>query len=173
MSLKGKRVIILVEAEYQDLEVHYPRLRLLEEGVEVHVVGTGSARIYKGKYGYPIEADIDAGLVNVADVDAVIIPGGWAPDRLRQYRPVLTLIQKINEAGKLIGCICHGGWVLASANVVDGRKLTSYIAIRDDLKNAGATWMDAEVVIDKNLITSRTPNDLPVFMREIIRALNG
>jgi protease I len=171
MSIKGKRMAILVEADYQDLEVHYPRLRLIEEGVEVQIIGTGSARRYVGKWGYPIDVDIDAGSADERTLDGIVIPGGWAPDRLRQSKEVLKLVREIDAEGKLIGCICHGGWVLSSAGIVKGRRLTSYSAIRDDLVNAGAKWVDREVVVDGHLITSRKPEDLPAFMRAIIRAL--
>ena len=173
MSLIGKRVAILVEAEYQDLEVHYPRLRLKEEGAEVIVVGTGSARRYVGKYGYPVDVNRDAKDVDPTTLDGLIIPGGWAPDRMRQSLDMLELVMAMARSGKVIGCICHGGWVLSSANVVQGRRLTSYIAIRDDLVHAGADWVDEEVVVDGNLITSRKPDDLPAFMRAIIKALGG
>jgi len=173
MSLQGKRVAILVEAGYQDMEVHYPRYRLMEAGVRVVLVGTGSAEHYVGKYGYPLQVEMDASRLSTSDFDGVIIPGGWAPDKLRLCAPMLDFVRDLNAAGKTIGCICHGGWVLASANIVRGRRLTSFIAIKDDLVNAGADWTDAEVVVDGNLITSRMPDDLPAFMREVIRALSG
>lgn len=171
MSLNGKRIVILVESDFQDIEVHYPRLRLIEEGADVYVVGTGSAPSYKGKYGTSVSVNIDVKSVDVEWVDCVIIPGGWAPDRLRQSKGMVNLVAKVNDRGRIIGCICHGGWLLASANVIKGKKLTSYFAIRDDLVNAGAEWVDEEVTVDGNLITSRNPDDLPAFMREIIRAL--
>lgn len=172
MVLKGKRVAILVEADYQDLEVHYPRLRLLEEGAEVWVVGTGSSRRYVGKYGYPVEVDRSIDEVDASEVDGVVIPGGWAPDKLRMSSGVLNLVRGMMRAGKVVACICHGGWVLASAEVVKGRRVTSYQAIKDDLIHAGAEWVDEEVVVDGKLITSRKPEDLPAFMRETIAALS-
>lgn len=172
MSLKGKRIAILVEADYQDMEVHYPRYRMIEEGAEVVVVGTGSAERYTGKYGYPVAVDTVAGAVDPARFDGVIIPGGWAPDKMRLCKPMIEFIRSMMAGNKVIGCICHGGWVLTSADVVRNRELTSYEAIRDDLVNAGADWIDAEVVVDGNLITSRKPDDLPAFMREVIRALS-
>lgn len=171
MRLSGKRVAVLVEADYQDLEVHYPRLRLLEEGADVWIVGTGSATLYKGKYGYPVEIDRSVQEVKGEELDGIVIPGGWAPDKLRMSEEVLELVREMMRRGKVIACICHGGWVLASADVVRGKRVTSYRAIRDDLIHAGAQWMDAEVVVDGNLITSRKPEDLPAFMRETIRAL--
>lgn len=171
MRLSGKRVAVLVEADYQDLEVHYPRLRLLEEGAEVWIVGTGSAFLYKGKYGYPVEADRSVREVKAEVIDGIVIPGGWAPDKLRMSEEVLELVREMMRRGKVIACICHGGWVLASADVVRGKRVTSYKAIKDDLIHAGAQWVDEEVVVDGNLITSRKPEDLPAFMRETIRAL--
>ncbi len=173
MSLQGKRVAILVEADYQDMEVHYPRYRLIEEEALVMVVGTGSADRYVGKYGYPVQVDVDAAGLHSADYDGVIIPGGWAPDKLRLCTPMIEFVQKMAAKGKTIGCICHGGWVLASADVVRGKHLTSFAAIRDDLVHAGAIWSDSEVVVDGKLVTSRKPDDLPAFMREVIRALRG
>lgn len=173
MLLKDKRAAVLVEADYQDMEVHYPRYRLIEEGAEVWVVGTGSASRYVGKYGYPVEVDRSADRVRAEDLNAVIIPGGWAPDRLRTSPSVLNLVRGMMKAGKVVGCICHGGWVLASADVVRGRRVTSFAAIRDDLIHAGAEWSDAEVVVDGNLVTSRKPDDLPAFMRAVIAALVG
>jgi protease I len=173
MSLKGKRIGILVEADYQDLEVHYPRLRLLEEQADVIIVGTGTATEYRGKYGYPVAVDIDIHKLDPATLDAIIIPGGWAPDRLRQSKWMVELVRYCAKSGKVIGCICHGGWLLASADVVRGKTLTSYHAIRDDMTNAGANWVDNEVVVDGKLITSRKPDDLPAFVKAIIKALQG
>jgi len=173
MSLSDKRIAILVEADYQDMEVHYPRYRLIEEGAKVVIVGTGSAERYTGKYGYPVQVELDASKLNASDFDGVIIPGGWAPDKLRMCQPMVNFVREINASGKVIGCICHGGWVLSSADIVKGRRLTSYQAIKDDLVHAGANWTDAEVIVDGNLITSRKPDDLPAFMRSIIMALAG
>jgi protease I len=173
MLLKGKRIALLVEADYQDMEVHYPRYRLIEEGAVVVTIGTGSAGKYTGKWGYPVAVDMQAGDIDLPEFDGVVIPGGWAPDKMRLCRPMLDLVRELDAAEKPIGCICHGGWVLASAGVAKGRKLTSYEAIRDDLVNAGAVWSDAEVVVDRNLVTSRKPDDLPAFMRELIKLLAG
>jgi protease I len=169
MSLQGKTFAVLVEQDYQDLEVWYPVLRLREAGATVHLVGTGSAAEYKSKHGYPAKPDITADNVDASEFDGLVIPGGWAPDRLRQYESVLTLVRDMHTAKKPIACICHGGWVLASADIVRSRNLTSYIAIKDDLLHAGAHWQDAEVVVDGNLVTARKPDDLPAFMREYLR----
>lgn len=172
MGLRGKRVAVLVEDFYQDLEVWYPLLRLREEGVKITVIGP-QKRSYKGKYGYPIEAEADETAAKVSDFDAVVIPGGWAPDRLRLSKKLVEFVRQMDKAGKVVASICHGGWVLASAGIVKGRTVTSYIAIKDDLVNAGARFVDKEVVRDGNLITSRKPDDLPVFLKEIIKTLSG
>ena len=173
MELEGKRVALLVEADYQDLEVWYPKLRLTEAGAEVVTVGTVTGPDYKGKWGYPITVDTMASEVSADQFDAVVIPGGWAPDRLRQHTYVLDLVRGINDAGKPVAAICHAGWVLVSAGIARDKTLTSYVAIKDDLTAAGANWVDREVVVDGNLITSRTPDDLPAFCRELIRMLKG
>ncbi len=172
MSLSGKKVFILVERDYQDLEVWYPLLRLREEGVEVVTVGSGWSKEFRGKYGYPIEVAAAAEEVNVDDFDAVIIPGGWAPDYLRRYSAVVELVRQAYEKGKVIASICHGGSLLVSAGIVKGKRLTSFMAIKEDLVAAGADYVDAEVVRDGNLITSRKPEDLPAFCKEIIAALS-
>ena len=173
MRLVGKRVAVLAEADYQDLEVWYPILRLREEGAEVLVVGSGASASFTGKYGYPIQVDQNADEVDAALLDGVVVPGGWAPDRLRQHESVLDIVRRLDAAGKLVASICHGGWVLASAGIVKGRTVTGYRAIRDDLVNAGAKYVDAECVRDKNLITARIPDDLPAFMRASIAFLEG
>ncbi|HET6277375.1 MAG TPA: type 1 glutamine amidotransferase domain-containing protein [Candidatus Polarisedimenticolia bacterium] len=166
---KGK-VAILVENDYQDQEVWVPLFRLREEGYETVVVGTGAAQ-YTSKYGYPIKADVAAARVSSGEFKGIIIPGGWAPDRLRQDPAVLKLVRELSQAGRVVAAICHAGWVLASAGVAKGRKLTAYKAIKDDMVHAGAEFIDAEVVRDGNLITSRTPDDLPAFCRAVIGAL--
>ena len=166
---KGK-VAILVENDYQDQEVWVPLYRLREEGYDTLVVGTGAPQ-YASKYGYPIKADAAAAQVRSDDLAGVVIPGGWAPDRLRQDPAVLKLVRDLFEKRRVVASICHGGWVLASAGVARGRRLTAFQAIRDDMVHAGAEFVDQEVVRDGNLITSRKPDDLPAFCREIIRAL--
>jgi protease I len=171
MKLKGKKVAILVERDYQDLEVWYPALRLREEGATVKFVGTGSGE-YKGKFGYPVSVDIAADKVSAKDFDAVIIPGGWAPDFLRRFETILRFVRDMHTAGKVVAAVCHAGWVLASANIVKGKTLTCFSAIKDDVVNAGGNFVDKEVVVDGNLITSRKPDDLPAFCREIIAALS-
>src|SRR5262245_7887515 len=167
--MKG-RVAVLVENEYQDMEVWVPLYRLREAGYETVTVGP-RAIDYASKHGYPVKAQIAAADCKADDYLGVVIPGGWAPDRLRQDAGVLDLVRKLFEKRKVVASICHGGWVLASAGVARGRRLTSYKAIRDDMIHAGADFVDQEVVRDGNLITSRTPDDLPAFCREIVKAL--
>jgi len=171
MSLEGKRVAVLAEEMYQELELWYPLLRLREAGAEVKVIGTGSAETYGSKHGYPVTVDASADEVSADDFDAVIIPGGYAPDRMRRYPALVNFVREMNAQGKVVAAICHAGWVLVSADILKGRRATCFFAIKDDLVNAGATYLDQEVVVDGNLITSRTPDDLPAFCRAIIAAL--
>ncbi len=171
MELKDKRVAILAENLYQELELWYPLLRMREAGAEVTVVGTGSADTYTSKHGYPAAVDAVASEVTAGDFDALIIPGGYAPDLMRRYPAMVNLVREVFAQGKVVAAICHAGWMLASADVLKGKKATCFYAIKDDLVNAGATYVDQEVVQDGNLITSRTPADLPAFCRAIIAAL--
>jgi protease I len=173
MELQGKRIALLVEADFQDLEVWYPKLRLTEAGAEVVTIGTITGPNYKGKYGLSITADKMASEVSADDFDAIVIPGGWAPDSLRQHSYVIDLVKKIYDAGKPVAAICHAGSVLVSADIARDKTLTSFVAVKDDLIHAGANWVDREVVVDGNLITSRKPDDLPAFCRELIRMLKG
>lgn len=172
MGLEGKRVAILAENMYHELELWVPLYRLQEAGAETVIVGTGSADTYKSKLGYPVEVDLAADQVNASDVDAVIIPGGYAPDLMRRYPAMVSLVSEAFAQGKIVAAICHAGWVLASADVLKGKKATCFFAIKDDLVNAGATYVDTEVVRDGNLITSRMPSDLPAFCRTIVEALD-
>lgn len=167
----AKKIAILVEDIYQVLEVWYPLLRLREAGFEVLSVGTGSKNSYKSKEGYEITVDTSINKIKVEDFAAVVIPGGYAPDILRRYPKVVNFVQGMFKAQRIVAAICHGGWVLASADILKGKKVTGFFAIKDDLIHAGAEFLDQEVVVDKNLITSRKPEDLPAFLREIIKAL--
>ncbi len=172
MELRGKRVAVLAENMYQELELWYPLLRLREAGAETFVVGTGSADTFTSKHGYPVEVDVVADQVDASDVDAVVIPGGYSPDLMRRYPAMVKLVREAFEQGKVVAAICHAGWMLASAGVLEGKEATCFFAIKDDLINAGADYVDAEVVRDGNLITSRMPSDLPAFCRTIIEALS-
>ncbi len=163
-------VAVLVENDYQDMEVWVPLYRLREEGYRTVVVGPQAGE-YSSKHGYPIRAEVAASQAKIDDFNGIIVPGGWAPDRLRQDEAVLALVRGLHEKKKVVAAICHAGWVLASAGIVKGRRLTCHQAIRDDLRNAGAEVLDQEVVRDGNLITSRKPDDLPAFCREIVKAL--
>jgi len=167
-----RKVAVLVEDHYQVLEVWYPYLRLREEGIEAVFVGTGKGK-YQSKEGYPVEEEISVRNVDFTDFDGVVIPGGYAPDILRRYNEITDFVKDMFKQGKLVASICHGGWVLVSADVLGGRKATSFSAIKDDVVNAGAKFLDEEVVVDDNLITSRNPYDLPAFCRESIKFLKG
>ncbi len=170
MSLNGLRIAVLAENEYEDLELQYPLLRLREAGAETVLVGP-VAGTYTSKHGYPAKAEVGAEQVSAAQFAAVVVPGGFAPDRLRRYPAVLKLVKDLDAQGKVVAAICHAGWVLVSAGVLKGKIATSTPAIKDDMINAGAEWVDREVVRDGLLITSRRPDDLPAFCREIIAAL--
>ena len=168
--LQNKKVMIFAENYYEDLELWYPKIRLTEEGTKVIVAGTGE-KTYKGKNGYPIEVDGNIKDYKAKDFDALVIPGGWAPDELRQYKEVIDFVRDMHKEGKVITAICHAPWVLLSAGVIKGKKITCTSAIKDDIVNAGAIYYNKEVVVDGNIITSRMPNDLPAFCIEIIKAL--
>jgi protease I len=173
MTLKGMRVAALVEETYEDLELWYPVLRLREAGAEVRIIGPKAGETYKSKHGYGAKADLGMDDATPADFDALVIPGGYAPDRMRRHAAMLNFVRGMHEAKKPIAFICHAGWVPISAGIVRGRTVTSVSAIKDDLVNAGAQWIDQEVVVDGNLVTSRTPPDLPAFCRELIKVLSG
>ena len=171
MKLSGKRIAMLAEDQYEDLELWYPLLRMQEAGAEVSVIGMPGVEAYQSKHGYPARVDVSIEEVTAQDFDAVIVPGGYAPDRIRRHEPILALVRDVFRRGGVVAMICHGGWVPISAGIVENRTVTSVSAIRDDLRNAGASWVDREVVQDGNLISSRSPQDLPAFCRTIIAAL--
>lgn len=171
MRLKGKKVVILIENNYQDLEFWVPYYRLKEEGAEVTVVGSGSSRTYTSKYGYPVDVEKEAKDIDMSKYDGVVIPGGYAPDLMRRYPEMVRIVREADQKGKVISAICHAGWMLVSAGILKGKKATGFFAIKDDLVNAGARYVDEEVVRDGKLITSRKPDDLPAFCRETIEAL--
>lgn len=171
MNLTGKRIAILAENLYQEMELWVPYYRLKEEGAEVKVVGTGGAKAYTSKHGYPVTVDVQAETVSAVEFDAVIVPGGYAPDLMRRSEAMVRLVGEAFQQGKLVAAICHAGWMLVSAGILKGKTATSFFSIKDDMVNAGAAWVDREVVVDGNLITSRKPDDLPAFCREIVKAL--
>jgi protease I len=173
MELTGKKIAVLAEDVYEDLELWYPVLRMREAGADVVIVGTGGKDTYESKHGYPVEVDVAADAVKPEDYAAVIVPGGYAPDKLRRYPAVLNLVCGVSERGGLVAMICHAGWVAVSAGILKGKTVTSTPAIKDDLINAGVKWVDQEVVVDGNLISSRSPDDLPAFCRAIIEHLRG
>lgn len=166
------KVAILVEDHYQVLEVWYPYLRFREAGIDAVLVGTGKKE-YKSKEGYPAHEDISIKKANAGDFCAVVIPGGFAPDILRRYKEVNSFVKEMFKKKKVVAGICHGGWVLVSAGILRGKKATAFSAIKDDMINAGAKFLDKEVVVDGNLITSRNPYDLPAFCREIIKQVKN
>jgi protease I len=173
LPLEGKRIAVLAENDYEDLELLYPLYRMREAGASVKVIGMPGVEGYASKHGYPVKVDVSAAEASAADYDAVVIPGGYAPDRIRRHEPLLNLVRGIDQKGGIVAFICHAGWVPISAGIVKGKTVTSTPAIRDDLINAGATWVDEEVWIDGNLISSRKPDDLPAFCRAIIVALSS
>lgn len=173
MELSGKKMVIAVENMFNTHEFWYPFFRLKEAGCEVVVMGSGSAETYSGKPGTEVTVDVNADQVSAADYDGIVIPGGYAPDFMRRYPKMVQLVRDFNAAGKVVAAICHAGWMLASAEIIQDKTVTSVFAIKDDLIHAGANWVDQEVVVDGNLITSRTPDDLPAFMRAIIEALKS
>jgi protease I len=170
MELKNVRAAVLVEQQYQEMEVWYPLYRLREAGCKVTLIGPEAGTSYPSKLGYPAKSDRSAKDVSADDFDVVVIPGGFAPDFLRRHDTVLRLVRGMAEQGKVIAAICHGPWVLCSTPALKGKRATCFFAIKDDVTNAGAHYVDEEVVRDGNLITSRKPDDLPAFMQAILRA---
>ncbi|ARK30362.1 type 1 glutamine amidotransferase domain-containing protein [Halalkalibacter krulwichiae] len=171
MRLQGKKVMAILDEEFEDLELWYPIMRLREEGATVDLVGLEAGKTYIGKYGVPATADFCYEQVRSEDYDGILVPGGWAPDKLRRYPDVLRFVNEMNVAKKPIGQICHAGWVLISAKILDGVKVTSTPGIRDDMENAGAIWVDEAVVVDGHIISSRRPPDLPPYAKAFADAL--
>jgi protease I len=171
MKLSGKRIAMMLAEEYQELEVWYPYYRLKEEGASIVLVAPEAGKTYLSKLGYPCVSDGSPGEMNAADFHAVIVPGGWAPDYMRRHESMIRFIRQAADAGIVLAAICHGGWMLCCTDALKGRRATSFIAIRHDMINAGADWVDEECVVDGNIITARKPSDLPTFCQAIIKAL--
>jgi len=172
MAKKNLKVVTLVHQLFEDLELWYPVIRLREAGIEVILAGEEAGKNYTGKHGLQAKADIGFADLKADEFDGVMVPGGFAPDKLRRYSYVTHFIQQMDDKQKPIGEICHAGWVLVSANILKGRKVTSTPAIKDDMKNAGAQWVNEPVVVDENIISSRNPGDLHVYVPAFIDALN-
>ncbi|PKM56713.1 MAG: protease [Firmicutes bacterium HGW-Firmicutes-3] len=172
MKLKNKRVLAFVDTDFEDLELWYPIYRLREEGAVVFLAGEKKGETYIGKYGVPATSDMDFTEAMAMEFDALLVPGGWAPDKLRRFDEVLSITKRMDQEKKVIGEICHAGWVLISADILKGKKVTSTPGIKHDMMNAGATWLDEPSVVDGHLISARRPPDLPDYMRDFIKVLS-
>ena len=173
LPLIGKRVLILTGEIYEDLELWYPKLRLEEAGATTVVAGPKADHLYNGKHGYPCVSDAAIDQMKPSDFDALVIPGGFMPDKLRRDPTVLSLVRDFDQTAKPIAAICHGGWIPISAGVYRGVRVTGSPGIKDDLVNAGAIYEDAEVVVDRHHVSSRRPDDLPAFCRALIQLMSG
>jgi len=170
MSLQNKKILSFVHHDFEDLELWYPIYRLREEGAIVHLAGEHKGEKYIGKYGVPAVADFSWDEIKASDYDGILVPGGWAPDKIRRFSKVLDILRYAHEQKKPIGHICHAGWVLASAKILKGVKLTSTPGIKDDMENAGAIWIDQPAVADGHMISAQRPPDLPAYMKLYIAA---
>ncbi len=174
MDLVGKRVVVLVESGFEDLEFWVPYMRLVEEGAEVLVAGHGAGRQVLSKSGgLMAEIEVEAGSLSEATLDGIVIPGGWAPDKLRRYEEITSLVRALDEAGKTVAMICHAGLVGISAGIVAGHRATGSLGIKDDLENAGATWVDEPAFRDGNQVWGRVVEDIPAFCRQLVAALKS
>lgn len=172
MSHSSKKVAVLVEQQYQELEVWYPYYRLKEAGYTAHLVGPEKGVVYPSKLGYPAKAELAASEINANDFAGVVIPGGFAPDFIRRSEAMLKFVRDLASQNKILAAICHGPWVLCSTTALRGKKATCFYAIKDDVINAGAEYQDAQTVVDGNLITARKPDDLPAFCMALLAALS-
>ena len=171
--LSAMRFLLFVEDIYEDLELWYPKLRLVEAGAEVVIAGPKANQLYAGKHGYPCRSDAAIAEMEAADFDGVILPGGFMPDKLRRDAKVLKLVRDFSQSGKLVAAICHGGWIAISAGVYRGVRVTGSPGIKDDLVNAGAIWEDAPAVVDRHFVSSRRPDDLPDFCKAILQVVSA
>ena len=168
----AKKILALVDEKYEDLELLYPVIRLREAGYEVVVAGDEKGRTYHGKHGYPVKSDADFRKIDSLEFEGVIVPGGGAPDRLRRHPQVSEILKNLDSRGKTIATICHAGHVLITADLLKGRRITSFYSIKPEMEFAGGIWSDESVVVDRNFVSSRTPDDLPDFMREVIKNIS-
>ena len=173
MSLSGKKVLTIVSKDYDDLEFHYPIIRLKEEDVEIVIASEKKGETIKGKYGLSTTSDIAFDDVKIEDYDGILIPGGWAPDYLRRFDAVLDFVKYLDQQERLIGIICHAGWVLSSADILKGRHVTSTPGIKHDLMHAGATWENAPAIVDGHIVSGRRPPDLHVYVPKLIEVLRN
>lgn len=171
MSLKGLKIAYMLEQGFEDLEFHVPRMRLIEEGVDVTIVDTGRLEEYEGKHGLVATPDRSSEQINPLDYDATVIPGGWAPDKLRRDEDLLELVRTLYQEDRIIGSICHAGWVPASAGIIRGHRVTGSTGIKDDVENAGGEWVDEPAFKDGNLVFGRVVEDIPDFCRVLIESL--
>ena len=167
-GMPTRSVLIFLGDDYEDLEVHYPRLRLLEAGFAVTMAGSDADTVYHSKHGYPAKSTAAFADIDPSRFDALVVPGGWLPDKLRRDPRVLAITRAMHDEGKLVASICHGPWIDISAKIVAGYRYTSTPGIKDDLENAGAIWSDAPMVRDRNRVSSRRPDDLPAFLAGIL-----
>ncbi len=173
VTIENKKIIALVSDDFEDLELWYPVYRLREAGATVNLVGEESEKQYTGKYGVPAVSDLSFKEINVEEYDGILVPGGWSPDKLRRYPEVLDFVRHFDQVKKPIGQICHAGWVLISAGILEGVNVTSTPGIKDDMTNAGAIWHNVPALTDGHIISSRRPPDLPEYMKHYIAAFES
>jgi len=171
--MKTNKILVLIHDQAEDLELWYPVYRIREEGYMVQMASEERGMLFKGKHGVPYASDISWNDVQATDYDGLLIPGGWAPDKMRRFERVKELVRDFDAAGKPIGQICHAGLVTISAGIMNGVKVTSTLGIRDDFENAGAIWINEPVVVDENIVSSRKPEDLTQYMVAFIKLLEG